>query len=244
MRTSPLSINFKANIKFCSPEEFDRYRPANFEKEYPCDFNLFFKEQEQYRRNNPNQASWPWNIESIRSEHNLVTGKVFTCLSGGVTGLNNPSGAVRYHFVPEKYNFDAFICEKSDIKTKFDGEVAKIRDDQHCGLIVGGDSTALEDIDARKKFFFDVKKYFESKKIDASYFWGQDLGKDKRGVDCYYTGEDDTWRILKYKPNSKDTVSSIKDIRENFSLAHIGKNDKLYFKDSKKPIVAKEFDEG
>ncbi len=191
-------LSFKANIKFCTQEEFERNKPANFTSEYPTDYDMFFKTQQEYLENHPNEASWPWNIQSIRNEHDLTTGKIFTCSAGGITGVNNNSMAARYHFVPEQPNINTLSSDVSSISLK-------------------------------------------RRNIDPSYFWGQDSNKDKRGVDAYYTAKDDTWRILKYKPNSNQVVCSIEDLKESFTKMHLGKNDKLYFKDAKRPIVAFHF---
>ena len=89
-------LSFKADIKFCTQQEFEQNKPANFTAEYPTDYDTFFKTQQEYRDEHPNEASWPWNIKSIRNESNLATGKIFTCSAGGITGVKNNSISARY----------------------------------------------------------------------------------------------------------------------------------------------------
>lgn len=110
-------ITFKSNIKFCTPAEFENNKPSNYKLEYPDNYDEFFKFQETYKEMHPNEASWPWNIQSIRNEVDLITGKIFTCSAGGITKNKDQSIATRYHLVPEEANITAISTDTSTIST-------------------------------------------------------------------------------------------------------------------------------
>jgi hypothetical protein len=243
MRINPNQISFTANIKFCNPQEFEQHKPADFNDEYPKNVDEFYKTQQAYKVRHPNEASWPWNIQSIKNKANLTLGKIFTCSAGGITGVNNHSTAARYHFVPEEPNINAIISENSPIREKLDSGIKAIGDNALSAFILGGETTEPMLKEDSKKLFTVLTDFFRKKNIDPSYFWGQDCSKDKKGVDAYYTANDDTWRVLKNKGNSDDVVSSIDDLLEAFSDVHLGKNDKLYFKYTEIPFTPELFNE-
>jgi len=234
-------INFKSNIKFCTPSEFQQNKPSNFTKEHPVDYSDFFRTQEKYHKEHPDEASWPWNIQSIRNEADIATGDIFTCSAGSITGVDNHSISVRYHFVPEKPNIDALLSNISPINQKLDEGIRNIGDKNLSTLIIGGNITVPNLKENSKRLFIILVDFFRQRGIDPSYFWGQNSSNNKRGTDAYYTAKDDYWHILKYKANSNQVVSSIEDLKEAFEYSHLGKNDKLYFKDLKTPITPLEF---
>lgn len=238
MRICTSNINFKANIKFCSPEEFEQNKPPNYNQEHLVNFDKFWRKQQEYKNNHPQEASWPWNIQSIRNEANIVTGRIFTCSAGGVTGVDRHTVATRYHFVPELPNISALKSDSSPIGLELNTRIAEINDENLSAFVVGGDTAILGLKEDSESLFTSIIKFFSRKHIDSTYFWGQNSINDNRGVDAYYTSKDDTWRILKFKPKSNQVVASIEDLENTFTKMHLGKYDKLYFKDTKTPIPA------
>lgn len=241
MKISLSQISFTADHVFCAPEVYNQNKPPNYAAEHPETYDAFYKTQQEYGKAHPNEATWPWNIQSIRNETDLVPGKAIICTAGGITGVENHSNPGRYHFVSEQANIEALSLDDSPISLKLDKTIKAVNDKDLSVFVVGGEAVDTKFYYKSKKLFKSVINFFKRRGLDPTYFWGQNSLIDNRGVDAYYTSKDDTWWILKYKPGTNEIVSSIEDVQKVFSYSHLGKNDKLYFKDKTTPILPKVF---
>lgn len=179
------------------------------------------------------------NEESIVYRKNAHTGRMYTCNAGGVTDTHH---IARYHFLPEPPNLADLLSKGSKLLRLLAANITCLERDNRSGLILGGDDSMQEYREDSRTVFQELLRFFQRRRIDVSYFWGQDNINDSRGVEAYYTASDDTWRILKYKKGSKDTVQTVADLADSFAEVHLSPQDTLYLADRKHGISASEFE--
>lgn len=245
------NINFTSNIRFCTPEEYEANKPLEYGKYYPEKWGRFFRKQSKYQKLHPKEASYPWNIKSIERKSNIITGKIYICDAGAFTvdrlnsqvnRLNDKVNPVRFHFVPEEANIKGL--RKGQILNKaLKRRISKFNDYELSVFVTGGDATSPEFHKISRRLFKEFIKFLSKlhKKINISYFWGQDTAHDRRGMDAYYKSDNDTWYILKFKKNSNDVINSVQDVVDNFVEFYLSKKDKLFFSSSKEGLTKSDF---
>jgi hypothetical protein len=239
--------HFRANLRFVSPEEFERQKPPGLATDIlsladapwkSAAWNQYSAIQDDVKRRYPLQGKhFPWDSESIRCQRDTYTGSIITATGGGITDGHH---VVRYHLAAEPEHVAALNlpAQQSGLKQFLNANLQTLYPQQRSALLLGGNTNLLKYAANSRALFEALRTFFQQQRIEPSYFWGQNSTADSRAsVQAYYTAIDDTWRILKVRKDPATQALSappahIADLKNTFSDMHLAPADRLYLGDT------------
>lgn len=225
--SSSTSARGNTGFHFCTAEEYFKNRPEPYDSCHSSLDELMAVRQAAV--GNDPESCYPWDSESIRFSDQLITGNILTCSAGGLTDMKR---YITFHLLPQSRNLNDVRSTQSAITGTLHKFLEDLNIEQTSGLVIGGDVSLTEHAENSRLLFRQTLGILTISGIQGiSYFWGQRLDDDPRGIEAYYSASENAWKLLKYKSGSSDAVNTLSDLLETFSELRVSPSGFIYLFD-------------